>query len=70
MPPSDALNRRNTLTKQNLLVKIASGYCVVTYLLVIFMFIFYWCHPTYEYWAVPVRIGETSRAARSREPDY
>ncbi|KND92730.1 hypothetical protein TOPH_02762 [Tolypocladium ophioglossoides CBS 100239] len=47
---------RNTLTKQHMLVKIASGYCVITYLLVIFMFVFYWCNPTYEYWAVPVRI--------------
>ncbi|POR37901.1 Uncharacterized protein TPAR_01901 [Tolypocladium paradoxum] len=47
---------RNALTKQYMLVKIAFVYCVVTYLLVIFLFVFYWCSPTYEYWAVPVRI--------------
>lgn len=47
---------RNTLTKQHLLVKIAAVYCALTYLIVTFMFVFYWCSPTYEYWAVPVRI--------------
>lgn len=49
---------RNTLTVQHTLVKIAAVYCVITYLLVIFLFIFYWCSPTYEYWAVPVRIDQ------------
>ncbi|OAQ60485.1 decarboxylase [Pochonia chlamydosporia 170] len=49
---------RHTLTKQHLLVKIAAAYCVVTYLVVTFMFVFYWCSPTPEYWAVPVRIDQ------------
>lgn len=52
------LARRHILAKQYLMVKIAAGYCVVTYLLVIFMFVFYWCSPTPEYWAVPVRIDQ------------
>ncbi|TWU74184.1 hypothetical protein ED733_001455 [Metarhizium rileyi] len=46
---------RNALTKQHLLVKFAAGYCAITYFLAILMFIFYWCSPTPEYWAVPVR---------------
>lgn len=52
------LARRHILAKQYLMVKIAAGYCVVTYLVVIFMFVFYWCSPTPEYWAVPVRIDQ------------
>ncbi|PNY26556.1 Uncharacterized protein TCAP_03509 [Tolypocladium capitatum] len=54
-PPADPPSRSNTLTKQHMLVKIASVYCAVTYVLVIFLLVFYWCSPTYEYWAVPVR---------------
>ena len=50
--------RRNTLTRQHLLVKVASAYCIITYTVVIFMFVFYWCSPTPEYWAVPVRIDQ------------
>ncbi|ODA84141.1 hypothetical protein RJ55_02659 [Drechmeria coniospora] len=46
---------RNTLPKQHLLVKMVAWYCALTYLVVMFMFIFFWCHPTVEYWAVPVR---------------
>ncbi|KAM4061136.1 decarboxylase [Hirsutella rhossiliensis] len=46
----------NTLTRQHTLVKIAAVYCAVTYLVVVFMFIFFWCSPTHEYWAVPVKI--------------
>ncbi|QUC21614.1 uncharacterized protein UV8b_05857 [Ustilaginoidea virens] len=49
----------HTLPRQHALVKIAAAYCAITYLLVILLFIFYWCSPrTYEYWAVPVRIEE------------
>ncbi|KJZ77686.1 hypothetical protein HIM_02863 [Hirsutella minnesotensis 3608] len=48
----------NTLTKQHTLVKVASVYCAVTYLVVMLMFIFYWCRPTHEYWAVPVKIAQ------------
>ncbi|EQL01081.1 UbiD family decarboxylase [Ophiocordyceps sinensis CO18] len=46
----------NTLTRQHTLVKIAAIYCAVTYLAIVFMFIFFWCRPTREYWAVPVKI--------------
>lgn len=46
-------------SKQHFAVKVVAGYCVLTYLVVIFMFAFYWCNPTYEYWAVPVRISES-----------
>lgn len=49
---------RHTLTRQHLLVKITAGYCGFTYVVVILLFIFFWCHPTYEYWAVPVRIEQ------------
>ncbi|KAK7416696.1 hypothetical protein QQX98_005022 [Neonectria punicea] len=45
-----------TSVRQSWAVKIVAGYCVLTYLLVTFMFVFYWCNPTYEYWRVPVRI--------------
>ncbi|RDA88836.1 hypothetical protein CP532_5460 [Ophiocordyceps camponoti-leonardi (nom. inval.)] len=47
---------RNTMTKQHSLVKIAAVYCALTYVVVTLMFIFFWCRPTYEYWAVPVKI--------------
>lgn len=41
-----------------MLVKAAAGYSAVTYVVVLLMFVFFWCHPTYEYWAVPVRIDQ------------
>ncbi|KAH8721810.1 hypothetical protein BGZ61DRAFT_195444 [Ilyonectria robusta] len=48
-----------TSTRQSLAVKMVAGYCLVTYLLVTFMFVFFWCSPhTYEYWEVPVRISQ------------
>ena len=50
--------RRGANTFQTVLLKIASGYVVLTYFVVMFMFIFFWCNPTYEYWAVPVRISK------------
>ncbi|KAG6061955.1 hypothetical protein E4U17_006078 [Claviceps sp. LM77 group G4] len=49
---------RGTLAHQNLMVKIAAVYCGLTYVIVIIFFLFLWCHPTYEYWAVPVRIDQ------------
>ncbi|KAG6041202.1 hypothetical protein E4U41_005692, partial [Claviceps citrina] len=49
---------RNTLTQQHVLVKVAAGYCGATYVVVMVFFVFYWCHPTTEYWAVPVRIEQ------------
>ncbi|KAG5924051.1 hypothetical protein E4U53_003470 [Claviceps sorghi] len=49
---------RNTVSQQNMLVKITAGYCALTYVLVMVLFLFFWCHPTYEYWAVPVRIDQ------------
>lgn len=45
------------MTRQHTLVKIAAIYCAVTYLAIVFMFIFFWCRPTREYWAVPVKIS-------------
>ncbi|PHH78761.1 hypothetical protein CDD80_6312 [Ophiocordyceps camponoti-rufipedis] len=48
----------NTMTRQHSLVKVAAVYCALTYVVVTAMFLFYWCRPTYEYWAVPVRISE------------
>ncbi|RDA94985.1 hypothetical protein CP533_0163 [Ophiocordyceps camponoti-saundersi (nom. inval.)] len=47
---------RNTMTRQHSLVKVAAVYCALTYVVVTLMFIFFWCRPTYEYWAVPVKI--------------
>ncbi|KAI5459713.1 hypothetical protein BGZ63DRAFT_415220 [Mariannaea sp. PMI_226] len=47
-----------TSVRHRWVVRFVSGYCAFTYLLVVFMFVFYWCHPTYEYWAVPVRIEQ------------
>lgn len=37
---------------------IVAAYCVITYLVVTLLFLFYWCYPTYEYWTVPVKISE------------
>lgn len=52
-----------TSTRQSLAVKMVAGYCLVTYLLVTFMFVFFWCSPhVYEYWEVPVRICKSSHA--------
>ncbi|KAH7153615.1 hypothetical protein EDB81DRAFT_791665 [Dactylonectria macrodidyma] len=45
-----------TSTRQRLGVRIVACYCIITYLTVTFMFVFYWCNPTYEYWRVPVKI--------------
>lgn len=45
---------RNTLIRQHLFVKWTAAFCAVTYLLVTFMFVFYWCGPVVGYWAVPV----------------
>ncbi|KAG5938536.1 hypothetical protein E4U59_003713 [Claviceps monticola] len=49
---------RGTLAHQNLMVKIVSVYCGLTYVVVILLFLFFWCHPTYEYWAVPVKFDQ------------
>ncbi|KYK58774.1 UbiD family decarboxylase [Drechmeria coniospora] len=57
---------RNTLPKQHLLVKMVAWYCALTYLVAMFMFIFFWCHPTVEYWAVPVRNRRQHAAPRRR----
>jgi hypothetical protein len=46
-----------TSIRQRWAVRFVAAYCVLTYILCIFLFVFYWCSPrTYEYWAVPVRI--------------
>lgn len=47
-----------TSVKQRWGVRFVAGYCVLTYVLVTLMFVFYWCNPTYEYWRVPVKISE------------
>ncbi|KAK5995720.1 hypothetical protein PT974_04137 [Cladobotryum mycophilum] len=47
---------KGVLTTQHLIVRIATIYCIFSYVLVMVMFLFFWCHPTYEYWAVPVKI--------------
>ncbi|KAF7546313.1 hypothetical protein G7Z17_g8528 [Cylindrodendrum hubeiense] len=46
-----------TSTRQGLAVKIIAAYVALTYLLVTFLFVFYWCDPSVvEYWRVPVKI--------------
>ncbi|KAF4974535.1 hypothetical protein FZEAL_8559 [Fusarium zealandicum] len=45
---------KGTSQRQRWGVWVVSGYCALTYLIVTFMFVFYWCSPTYEYWRVPV----------------
>ncbi|CAM1509018.1 Fc.00g027570.m01.CDS01 [Cosmosporella sp. VM-42] len=48
-----------TSIRQQWGVRFVAGYCVLTYVLVTFLFVFYWCSPhTTEYWAVPVRIDQ------------
>jgi len=42
--------------KQQLAVKLIACYCVVGYILVMSLYLGYWCTPMHEYWAVPVRI--------------
>jgi len=37
---------------------IASGFCVIAYILVVSLCLGFWCAPIYEYWAVPVNICE------------
>lgn len=49
-----------TSLKQRWGVRFVAGYCLLTYVLVTLMFVFYWCNPTYEYWRVPVKISEYS----------
>ncbi|RBR12218.1 uncharacterized protein FIESC28_08704 [Fusarium coffeatum] len=45
---------QGTSIKQRWAVRFVSAFCVVTYIVVIFLFVFFWCSPTPEYWAVPV----------------
>lgn len=61
--------RRNTLTRQHTLVKLAAVYCAVTYLAIVFLSVFYWCSPTREYWAVPVKIGKHGRRGPPRREE-
>ncbi|KAB5515472.1 hypothetical protein GE09DRAFT_1159726 [Coniochaeta sp. 2T2.1] len=44
--------------KQQLAVKIIGGYCAIGYIIVMGLYLGYWCTPIYEYWAVPVRIDQ------------
>ncbi|KAF7561392.1 hypothetical protein G7046_g2756 [Stylonectria norvegica] len=47
-----------TSTRQHLGVRLVAAYCLLTYVLVVLLFCFYWCHPTYEYWGVPVKYSQ------------
>ena len=35
-----------------------AGYCAIAYTLIIGLLLGYWCHPIYEYWAVPYNISQ------------
>ncbi|KAK0716053.1 hypothetical protein B0H67DRAFT_666603 [Lasiosphaeris hirsuta] len=48
----------NTLRKQQLAVLFIAGFCVIAYILVMSLFLGYWCAPIYEYWAVPYNQSE------------
>jgi hypothetical protein len=39
------------------MVKVVAVLCALTYVLVVLLFLFYWCNPTHEYFIVPPRIG-------------
>ncbi|KAK2471320.1 hypothetical protein H9L39_17551 [Fusarium oxysporum f. sp. albedinis] len=45
---------QGTSIKQRWAVRVVAAFCAVSYLVVTFMFVFYWCSPTIEYWAAPV----------------
>lgn len=45
---------QGTSIKQRWAVRLVAAFCAVTYIVVTFMFVFFWCNPTIEYWAVPV----------------
>ncbi|KAF5243310.1 hypothetical protein FAUST_2878 [Fusarium austroamericanum] len=45
---------QGTSIKQRWAVRFVSAFCAVTYIVVVFLFVFFWCSPTPEYWAVPV----------------
>jgi hypothetical protein len=42
-----------SLRKQQLAVLFIAGYCVIAFILVMALYLGYWCTPVYEYWAVP-----------------
>jgi len=46
------------------MILIASGFCTIAFLLIVCLFLGFWCAPIYEYWAVPVRIGERPESLR------
>lgn|SRR6478752_393381 len=45
---------QGTSIRQKWAVRFVSAFCAVTYIVVTFMFVFFWCSPTPEYWSVPV----------------
>ncbi|KAF4452566.1 hypothetical protein F53441_4585 [Fusarium austroafricanum] len=45
---------QGTSMKQRWAVRFVTAFCAITYIVVVFMFCFFWCSPTPEYWAVPV----------------
>ncbi|KAL3601709.1 hypothetical protein FPOAC2_05980 [Fusarium poae] len=45
---------QGTSIKQRWAVRFVAAFCAITYIVVIFLFVFFWCSPTPEYWAVPV----------------
>jgi hypothetical protein len=46
----------NGLPRWQKFVWFICGYCVLGYSLTIGLLLGYWCHPIYEYWAVPYNI--------------
>ena len=55
---------QGTSIKQRWAVRFVSAFCVVTYVVVIFLFVFFWCSPTPEYWAVPVNPDKSTLFVR------
>jgi hypothetical protein len=56
---------QGTSIRQKWAVRFVSAFCAVTYIVVTFMFVFFWCSPTPEYWAVPVNPKKSESAIES-----
>ena len=52
------------------MVKIVAVYCAISYFIVIFLFVFYWCSPHVpEYWRVPYKYGTWDGSERNQISD-
>ncbi|KAI1014482.1 hypothetical protein LB504_012085 [Fusarium proliferatum] len=58
---------QGTSIRQKWAVRFVSAFCAVTYIVVTFMFVFFWCSPTPEYWSVPVNPKKSESVIESWE---